>query len=117
MAWPTYDKKQHDEQGDDYLAWLRSWNVDPDQAMAESKLNVVAQADAGSTPVSPAPSPVEQQDSEGASASPVAESDADDDYDDWTNEELREELDKRELSKSGNKAELMARLREDDEAE
>lgn len=42
--------------------------------------------------------------------------DSDDDYDDWTNDELKEELGSRELSKSGNKGELVARLRESDEA-
>jgi SAP domain-containing protein len=35
-------------------------------------------------------------------------------YDDMTNEQLREQLEGRGLEKSGNKAELVARLREDD---
>jgi hypothetical protein len=39
----------------------------------------------------------------------------DDDYEELTNDELRELLGERELSKSGNKEELIARLREDDE--
>jgi hypothetical protein len=40
-----------------------------------------------------------------------------DDYSEMTNEELREELAGRDLSTGGNKAELQARLREDDEKE
>lgn len=46
--------------------------------------------------------------------------DADDDatpYDDMTNEDLREELAKRDLPVSGNKAELIERLVTDDEAD
>lgn len=35
-------------------------------------------------------------------------------YVEWTNDELRDELGDRELSKSGSKAELIARLEEDD---
>lgn len=38
------------------------------------------------------------------------------DYADWTVPELQEELGNRELSKSGNKKDLIARLREDDAA-
>lgn len=49
-----------------------------------------------------------------------SESDEDGDgskpYEDWTNDELRRELANRELSKSGSKAELIARLAEDDDA-
>lgn len=37
-----------------------------------------------------------------------------DDYDQWTVEDLREELGDRQLSKDGRKAELIARLRESD---
>lgn len=94
MAWPEYDAKQHKEQGDAYLDWLKSWNVDVSQA-----------SKAAPEPVSE-PEPV---------AEPVAEPATEpDDYDDWTNDELRDELGKRELSKSGNKDELIGRLREDD---
>lgn len=39
-----------------------------------------------------------------------------DGYDSWTNDELRTELSTRELPTSGNKAELVARLVESDEA-
>jgi hypothetical protein len=40
-----------------------------------------------------------------------------DDYETWTNDELRGELAKRELSVEGKKADLVARLREDDDKE
>jgi hypothetical protein len=52
-------------------------------------------------------------------SAPEDDSDGDDEGD-WyedegvTNDDLRDELGKRELSKSGNKEELIARLREDD---
>jgi hypothetical protein len=39
---------------------------------------------------------------------------ADDDYDSWTNDDLREELEERQLPISGNKFELITRLREND---
>lgn len=40
-----------------------------------------------------------------------------DDYETWTNDELRGELAKRELSVEGKKVDLVARLREDDDKE
>lgn len=40
-----------------------------------------------------------------------------DNYPSWTNDELREELELRDLATHGNKSELVARLREDDEEE
>jgi hypothetical protein len=49
----------------------------------------------------------------GAPLTPGATAAADE-YDALTNEELRDELEERELSKSGNKQELITRLREDD---
>lgn len=42
---------------------------------------------------------------------------SEDDYDDWTVDELKEELDNRELKTSGKKPELIDRLREDDATE
>lgn len=39
------------------------------------------------------------------------------DYESWTNDDLRAELAKRQLSVDGRKADLVARLREDDEKE
>lgn len=105
MAWPAYDKEAHKAGGDEYLDWLKSWNVDTapysGQAPAQTDDTVVAQDD------KPEPEPVEPSD-----ATLV---DSDEDYEEWTNEDLRDELERRELSKSGNKAELIARLREDDE--
>lgn len=38
-------------------------------------------------------------------------------YDDWSGDELREELESRDLSKSGTNAEMRQRLVEDDESE
>jgi hypothetical protein len=38
-------------------------------------------------------------------------------YDDWTNDQLREELGNRELPRSGNHAELVQRLLDNDEQE
>lgn len=40
-----------------------------------------------------------------------------DNYPDWSNGELREELEERELATHGNKSELVARLRADDREE
>jgi hypothetical protein len=40
-----------------------------------------------------------------------------DNYDEWTNAQLAEELEKRDLAHSGNKAELIERLRENDSAD
>lgn len=50
---------------------------------------------------------------------PFEDGDADEEspdkpYVEWTNDQLRDELGDRELSKSGSKAELIARLEEDD---
>lgn len=45
----------------------------------------------------------------------VIEDDPDDDYETWTNDELRAELAKRQLSVDGKKVDLVGRLREDDE--
>lgn len=48
-------------------------------------------------------------------AEAAGEEEEDEGYQSWTNEQLREELDSRELSTTGNKADLVARLEEDDE--
>jgi hypothetical protein len=87
-----YDAKRHEAEGDKYVEWLKSWNVDVDN-MPELKDNKAATES--------------QADNDSAD-------EPDDDYDDWTAEQLRKELANRELSQSGNKAELIARLREDD---
>lgn len=55
-----------------------------------------------------------QDDPQKAVTEPPA--DEDDPYDEWTVEELREELGGRKLNKGGNKEELIARLEKDDEA-
>jgi len=47
----------------------------------------------------------------------TAADDAERPYEEWTNEELSAELEARELPHSGNKAELVERLQEDDAAE
>lgn len=46
----------------------------------------------------------------------VVEDEEGDDYETWTNDELRVELSKRKLSVDGKKAEMVARLREYDKA-
>jgi len=102
MPWPTYDKAKHAEQGDEYLKWLKMWNVQIPAGVEEGK----------APEAEPQPEPATAE-----AGSMAVEDDRADDYDEWTNDELREELEKRELSKSGNKDELIARLREDDEAE
>jgi len=45
----------------------------------------------------------------------VITDDPDDDYETWTNDELRGELAKRQLSVDGKKVDLVSRLREDDD--
>ena len=47
----------------------------------------------------------------------ITEEEPDDDYDSMTNDDLREELEDRDLPTSGNKADLIARLRENDAAQ
>lgn len=107
MAWPEYDAEQHKAQGDEYLDWLRSWNVDVDAALAAAAGEPVEEE------FKPVGEPTDEDITPKPAAAPATESNGDD-YDEWTNEELRDELEKRELSKSGNKGELIARLREDD---
>lgn len=45
----------------------------------------------------------------------VVEDEDGDDYETWTNDELRVELSRRKLSVDGKKAEMVARLRENDQ--
>lgn len=56
----------------------------------------------------PEPEPEEEEEEE------ESDSGADDDYDEWTVDELKEELEARELSPRGSKAALIKRLREND---
>lgn len=61
----------------------------------------------------------EEETEEEAEATPEAAEAAgdDDDYDEWTDDELREELTQRSLSTKGSKRIMMSRLRKDDAAE
>lgn len=70
--------------------WLRNWNRHDE------------------IPGEDAPSADEDDDED-------EEDDGGEGYDDLTNDELKEELRKRDLPVSGNHAELVARLEEDDE--
>lgn len=79
-----------DELTEDEKAWLRSWNRGdeiPDE-----------EADATNA---------DDEDDE---------EDEDSDYSEMSNDELRDELKRRDLPVSGNKDELIARLEEDDES-
>ena len=58
-----------------------------------------------------------EPDSPGAQAPSGAPEGEEVDYEEMTVEELKEELGARELSKSGNKQELIERLQEDDDAD
>lgn len=73
--------------------------------------------DPGDDPVAAVDAALGAADSEDEEAPPFGPTDDDgqpNEYDDWTADQLRDELGKRELSKSGNKAELIERLEEDD---
>ena len=97
-------------------AWLTDWckfdviaRIDEAQGVNKKSLKPAV---AATVPVVEQPAPDEDADV------PFTEEDEDestgDGYADWTNEALRKELGNRELSKSGAKDELVARLEEDD---
>jgi hypothetical protein len=99
---------------EDDKAWLRSWNrADeiPDEDGEGIRQELVpgnppggetnpARADGGFTP--------------GAGPDPFNGEEPPEDYNDWTGDQLRWELGNRDLPKSGNKPDLVARLEEDD---
>lgn len=90
---------------EDEKAWLRSWNRESE---------IPGETDA------PGDTVVDTLYPNGVDSVPGMGEDAGDgdtsEYDDLTNDELREELGKRDLPVSGNKAELIERLVADDEA-
>lgn len=74
-------------------------------------------SDSEQNPQSPAPTtePLSSPDPEESSTAPSTDgSGAGDAYDDWTKDDLQVELADRDLPISGNKAELIERLREND---
>lgn len=90
---------------------------DGTSSSASSELTEQTKNDSGQSPQSPAPTTElpSNQGQEGNSAAPSTDgSGAGDPYDTWTKDDLQGELADRELPISGNKSELIARLREDD---
>jgi hypothetical protein len=78
----------------------------------ETDLDVNAEAArAAEAELNSGPTPVVNDDSDDT---PLAEDDAEDDYDTMKNAELRDTLERRGLAKSGNRADLLARLRQHD---
>lgn len=81
-------------------AWLRSWNRDHeipgDEAQSVETTDTVGTGDK-------------------SDEDPFHGEEPPDDYNDWNVAQLQHELGQRELPKSGNKGELVARLVEDDE--
>ena len=100
-------KELSDPLTDDDKAWLRSWNRGNE---------IPGEEDAGNqTLLVPGAPP-------GGELNPAGQTDADpfggeeppEDYNDWTVPQLQGELGNRSLPKSGNKADLVSRLAEDD---
>lgn len=94
----------------DAASGLVAAGADPDNVTAVAK----AYFDDGEIP--PASEFVPEPDAEpapreGAEPGIVTTASQEDDYDDWTVEELKDELHKRDLPLSGKKAELIERLR------
>lgn len=103
-------------------AFLRSWNrhdlipaEDAAPAQETTQEPTGGQEPAPNTPETP-PSQENPQESQGGASGddPDGDGDDDSDYSEWSNDELAAELQERGLPKSGNKAELIARLEADD---
>jgi hypothetical protein len=88
---------------DEDKAWLRSRNMPiPGEEGDEARAQVIQ-----TSPETSGPAGTEVKPEDAPALSPG-------EYDDATNAQLQTELGRRELPKSGNKDELLARLREDD---
>lgn len=97
---------------EDDKAWLRSWNrqaeIPGEEGTTTSEL-VPGNPPGGET------NPANPEFTSGAGPDPFGGEEPPDDYNDWNLDQLRFELGNRNLPKSGNKGDLVARLEEDDE--
>lgn len=100
---------------DDDKAWLRAWNrggeIPGEDAGATTTELVQGNPPGGET------NPANPDFVQGQGPDPFAGEEPPEDYNDWTADQLRFELGNRNLPKSGNKPDLVARLEEDDENE
>lgn len=101
----------------EYRDWLKSWNVQlPDEEVVEPVLPTLPGTPTeGGFVIDPRKLPGQTADED--DDEDTGPDSPDDDYNEWDKPDLQEELGKRELSKSGNMKQLIARLREDDAAE
>jgi len=89
---------------DDDKAWLRAWNRE-DEIPGEESQGVQENLRPGNPPGSTTP-PAEDD--------PFNGEEPPEDYNEWTGDQLRKELETRGLPKSGTNATMVARLEEDD---
>lgn len=105
-------RKLSDPLTEDDKAWLRAWNrqgeIPNEEAGATTSELVPGNPPGGET--NPAANTSLTSDDD-----PFNGQEPPEDYNDWTVPQLQHELGQRELPKSGNKPELVARLEEDDE--
>jgi hypothetical protein len=98
---------------DEDKAWLRSWNreIPGEDGAGVQQVLVPGNPPGGET--NPAANAAMFE--PGAGPDPFDGQEPPDDYNDWTGDQLSWELGNRGLPKSGKKADLVARLIEDDE--
>lgn len=93
-------------------AWLRSWNrqgeIPGEESGATTAELVPGNPPGGET------NPASADFVQGAGPDPFDGEEPPEDYNDWTNKQLQHELGTRNLPKSGGKADMVARLEEDD---
>jgi hypothetical protein len=94
--------------------WLRSWNrgneIPGEEDGGVQTVLIPGSPPGGETNPANPNSPLNQTSED----DPFNGEEAPEDYNDWTADQLRHELGNRTLPKSGNKAELVSRLEEDD---
>lgn len=101
---------------DDDKAWLRSWNRGGEIPGEEDGATTTTDLVPGNPPGGETnPANTGEEFTQGQGPDPFAGQEPPDDYNDWTGDQLRWELGNRNLPKSGNKPDLVARLEEDDE--
>lgn len=101
---------------EDQKAWLRSWNKGH-LIPAEGATRPVAESEgseAGKGTPEGSNDQENGQEAQGAPSGDVPEDEGDADYNEWTVDELQDELVERGLPKSGKKEDLVARLEADD---